>query len=165
MKKKQLFSKDEYNQAYRYAISLCGNPDDAFDLVQTSFERLLKRGIQELDNPKLYLYRIIRNRFIDTCRQKKNWKFNEFHDESNIVHLNTHQFDDVLVAEGEVERLLQDVSPEDRELLYLSAVEGYSVTEISDFSGTPRGTILSRLHRLKLRIRKKFQANTVEGGK
>lgn len=165
MRKKQLFSKDEYNQAYRYSISLCNDPDEAFDLLQASFERLLKRGVDELENPKLYLYKIIRNRFIDTCRQKKNWKFNEFHDETNIVHLNGNHFEDVIIAKDEVQHILVDVSPEDRELLYLSAVEGYSVTEISELSGTPRGTLLSRLHRLKLRIKKQFQANTVEGGK
>lgn len=160
--KKQIFSKDEYNQAYRYCISLCNNPDEAYDLLQTSFEKILKRGVDDLENPKLYLYKIIRNRFIDICRKQKNWQLNEYRDESNVVHLNVPYFDDLLADKEEVARLLKNTSPEERELLYLSAVEGYSITEISKFSGTPRGTLLSKLHRLKLRIRKQFQANSAE---
>lgn len=160
--KKQIFTKDEYNQAYRYSISLCNDPDEAFDLLQASFEKLLKRGLDSLDNPKLYLYRIIRNQFIDNCRKNKTWKFNEFHEETNVFHLDADRFDDVLIARDEVERLLEHVSPFDRELLYLSAVEGYSLTEISELIDTPRGTLLSRLHRMKLKIKKQFQANTAE---
>ncbi len=159
---KKIFSEDEYNQAYRYSISLCGDPDEAFDLLQTSFEKLLKKGIKELDNPKLYLYRIIRNQFIDNCRKNKNWRFNEFHEESNIIHLNSDRFDDILATKDEVARLLKSITPSEKELLYLSAVEGYSVTEMSELSGTPRGTILSKLHRLKIRIKKQFPNNSAE---
>ncbi|MBU2511033.1 sigma-70 family RNA polymerase sigma factor [bacterium] len=158
----KIFSEDEYNQAYRYSISLCGDQDEAFDLLQTSFEKLLKKGVKELDNPKQYLYRIIRNQFIDNYRKNKNWKFNEFNEESNIIHLNSDRFDDVLATEDEVAQLMKSISPSERELLYLSAVEGYSITEMSELSGTPRGTLLSKLHRLKMRIKKQFPNNSAE---
>ena len=160
--KNKIFSEDEYNQAYRYCISLSGDPDEAFDLLQASFEKLLKRGVEDLESPKLYLYRIIRNQFIDLRRKDKTWRFNEFHEETNIIHLNSDRFDDILATKDEVETLMKSMSPEERELIYLSAVEGYSVTEMSELSGTPRGTLLSKLHRLKLRLKKQFPNKTAE---
>ena len=37
-------------------------------------------------------------------------------------------------------------------MLYLWAVEEYTVDEIALLTETPRGTLLSRLHRLKKRV-------------
>ena len=158
----KIFSKTEYNQAYRYCISLCRDPDEAFDLLQSSFEKLLKKGVDHLDNPKMYLFRIIHNEFIDRCRKRKKMTFTEYHDESNIVQLGGNQLENLIIDKDEVSRIMKTIDSSERELLYLSVVEGYSVSEISELSGTPRGTLLSRLHRLKLKIKKRFQANTAE---
>ncbi len=158
----KLFTKSEYNQAYRYAISLCNDPDEAFDLLHTSFEKILKRGVEHLDNPKVYLFRIIRNEFIDRYRRRKKMQLSEFNDELAVVQLDENQLEKLIINKDEVSHILADVNPIDRELLYLSVVEGYSISEISELNGTPRGTLLSKLHRLKLKIRKKFQANTAE---
>jgi RNA polymerase sigma-70 factor (ECF subfamily) len=158
----KIFSKTEYNQAYRYSISLCNDPDEAFDLLHTSFEKLLKKGVDHLDNPKTYLFRIIRNEFIDRCRRRKKMNLREFHDETTVVQLDENQLENLIINKDEVSHILADIDPTERELLYLSVVEGYSITEISELNGTPRGTLLSKLHRLKLRIKNKFQANTAE---
>lgn len=158
----KIFTKAEYNQAYRYSISLCNDPDEAFDLLQSAFEKLLRKGIGQMDNPKMYLFKIIRNEFIDRCRKRKKMALTEFHEETNIVQLESHQLENLIVERDEVDRMLAELNPDERELLYLSAIEGYSISEISEFSGTPRGTLLSKLHRLKLKIKKKFQANTAE---
>jgi len=42
--------------------------------------------------------------------------------------------------------------PSPRELLYLWAVEEYTSKELADLFNVPPGTILSRLHRLKIKI-------------
>jgi len=158
----KLFSKTEYNQSYRYCISLCKDPDEAFDLLQASIEKLLRKGIDNLDNPKMYLFRIIRNEFIDRCRRRKKMTLVEYHDESNVVQLDSNQLENLIINKDEINRIMENVDPSERELLYLSVVEGYSISEISKLSGTPRGTLLSKLHRLKLKIRNRFQANTGE---
>jgi RNA polymerase sigma-70 factor (ECF subfamily) len=158
----KIFTKAEYNQAYRYSISLSNDPDEAFDLLQSSFEKLLKKGVNQMDNPKMYLFRIIRNEFIDRCRKRKKMPLTEYHEETNIVQLESHQLENLIVNRDEVDHMLAELNPDERELLYLSAIEGYSISEISEFSGTPRGTLLSKLHRLKLKIKKKFQTNTAE---
>lgn len=50
--------------------------------------------------------------------------------------------------------LLSHLRPEDRELLYLSAVEGHTAAELAEATGRPRGTILSQLFRAKKKLRR-----------
>lgn len=61
------------NRAYRYALSLTHNKDDAFDLVQNTYLKLVKKN-----KPLLISYFIttLRNQFIDDIRRDKlklNW--------------------------------------------------------------------------------------------
>jgi RNA polymerase sigma-70 factor (ECF subfamily) len=130
--------------------------------LHSSFEKLLKRGVDDLESPKRYFFRIIKNEFLDRYRKRKKLSFTEYHDDSNIVQLNGSQLEDLIIDRDQVDRIMEDIKPEERELLYLSVVEGFSVTEISEISGTPRGTLLSKLHRLKLKLKNKFQASTAE---
>jgi DNA-directed RNA polymerase specialized sigma24 family protein len=53
----------------------------------------------------------------------------------------------------ELASALQQLRPDERELLYLSAVEEYSANEIAKLTHKPRGTILSILHRTKKKLR------------
>lgn len=61
--------------------------------------------------------------------------------------------ENVLMNQQEVQQLTELLSTEENELLYLWAVEEYSTGEIAHIYQQPRGTILSKLHRLKNRIR------------
>ena len=53
-----------------------------------------------------------------------------------------------------LESLLEHVDPMDREILYMWAVEDRSFEEISQITSIKRGTLLSRIHRLKAKIKK-----------
>ncbi|MEM9776786.1 MAG: sigma factor-like helix-turn-helix DNA-binding protein, partial [Chloroflexota bacterium] len=53
----------------------------------------------------------------------------------------------------QLESALAQLQDDVREMLYLSAVEGYSVTELAELTQRPRGTILSLLHRTKKSLR------------
>jgi len=61
-----------------------------------------------------------------------------------------------LIQQEEVEHLLRDLKSNERELLYLWAVEGYTAQEISDLQGGGRGTWLSKIYRIKLKLRNKW---------
>jgi len=155
-----MFHKDELNRFYRYAMSLSQNEDLAYDLLQGAIERYLKKASSSIENPSAYLKMIIRNLFIDHERRKKVVPMisiendeildNELH---HIEPIDDRSMDDVLMDQQEIEQLTKTLAPEENELLYLWAVEEYSTSEISVITKQPRGTILSKLHRLKLRIR------------
>ena len=58
-----------------------------------------------------------------------------------------------LAAQDEMDAALERLRPEEREALYLAAVEGYTASEIAKLTDRPRGSVLSLLHRAKARLR------------
>ncbi len=151
-----MFTKVDLNQYYRYCLSLTKNEDDAYDLLQTGLEKYLKKNGTHIDQPKSYLYRIFRNQFIDNVRKNKRWGIEEYQDKSNVALIKTELFDDLMIHQDEADTILAHLPPNDRELLFLWAVEEFTVQEIADFMEVPKGTLLSRLHRIKRKLREKI---------
>ncbi len=147
-------TKEEFNHAFRYSLSLTKNEEDAFDLLQSGFEKFIKHDGFNTKNPRAYLFRIIRNQLIDDKRKNIRWQFEEFSEEKNkIALLNINGLDDLWIEAEEIGQIYELLSAPERELIYLWAVEEYTVQEISDLMNVPRGTLLSKLHRLKKKLR------------
>jgi RNA polymerase sigma-70 factor (ECF subfamily) len=54
--------------------------------------------------------------------------------------------------------VLQELAPEDRELLVLKHLEGLTYGELAQRLGVPAGTVMSRLYHARRRFREKFTA-------
>ena len=52
--------------------------------------------------------------------------------------------------------------PDEREVLFLAAVEGYTAQEIGEMTERPRGTVLSLLHRARQRVRNTLELDAQE---
>ncbi|KAK3608805.1 hypothetical protein CHS0354_006846 [Potamilus streckersoni] len=152
--------KEDFKKMYNYSLSLTKNEDSAYDLLQTSLEKFYNKNGDELEYPTSYLYRIIKNQFIDEQRRKVRWKYDDIDDVkySNVLASSENVLQD-LVTNEETELMLSYLKPEERELLYLWAVEGYTVQAISEQVNSPKGTILSRLHRIKKKIKDRMRKN------
>ena len=153
-----MFTQDELNQLYRYALSLSAQEDVAYDLLQAALERYLKKS-PVAEKSLAYLKIIIRNLYIDLQRRSKTLPMVSI-ESDEVVHIepvDISLLDDLLINEQAVEQLTAMLSSEENELLYLWAVEEYTVDEISVMFHKPRGTVLSKLHRLKQRIRKQVE--------
>ena len=127
---------------FRYALSLAHNEPDAEDLVQEAWLRLARRG-GEMN--RALLLRTVRNLFIDQYRRHQLVVFEPF-DEKNSPE---PDFPEVI---DDLEPALATLRPEEREALFLNAVEGYTAQEIAEFTGRPRGTVLSLIHRGKRKM-------------
>jgi len=154
-----MFEKKELNQLYRYALSLCQKEDVAYDLLQTALERYLSKSARPVDKPLAYLKTIIRNLYFDIERHNKvvpmiSIESDEF---AHIDQADDMSMDDILINQQEVQELIALLNSEENELLYLWAVEEYTVDEIARMYQKPRGTVLSKLHRLKKRIRQHIE--------
>src|SRR5262249_42498320 len=62
------------------------------------------------------------------------------------------------LADSEILRALRDLPEEFRMAVYLADIEGYAYKEIAEIMGTPIGTVMSRLHRGRGRLRDKLAA-------
>ena len=136
-------------QGYRYALALAHDETDAEDLLHDAWLRLHGAGKSP---DKAYFLRIIRNLFIDRTRQRRLIPLTGQAAETN----ETDQVDDSLleVDRESLRRALGELRAEERESLYLQAVEGYTAQEIADLSGQSRGTVLSLIHRAKIKMRR-----------
>lgn len=166
-----MFNKDELNQLYRYALSLSADEQMAYDLVQSGIERYLKKisnSAVTINDPvektPALLKTIIRNCYFDLLRHQKVVPMVsiDVEDESSLETyiglVDNDEMADLLINQQEVQQLISDLSVQENELLYLWAVEEHTVEEISRIYAKPKGTILSKLHRLKKRIRVQWQA-------
>lgn len=152
------FSKLLLNELYRYALSLCQQSEQAYDLVQSSCEKVLRQKVEQA-RLKAYMMACIRNEYFDQFRRfKLALVVDEKLQNEQLVNEEVvlQQLDNIMIDKQHVTIILEKLSIVERELLYLWAVEGFSMQEIAIQTNTARGTLLSRLSRLKKRLQNEF---------
>lgn len=155
-----MLSEADYQNLFKYSVALTGNEDDGFELLQQALENCIRAqsGTSDgfsIDKPMAYIRKSIKNLYIDRLR---HWqKFQQVNYEAcelePILLNETPTLEDVLMTKQEFQFCWSLMSVDERELMYLSAIEGYTVQEIADDLGLRKGTVLSKLHRLKTRLR------------
>ena len=160
-----MFSLEELNIFFRYCIVLTGNEDSGSDLLQSCLEKYVKLDDSGIKDTKAYFRRMIRNQFIDDQRKDDNQQLYEFDEESTVVQIDMRALDDIIVNREQTELILSMLNPHEREILFLWAVEGFTVKEIARDLHIPQGTLLSRLHRLKLKIKNQLGVSRKKGTK
>jgi RNA polymerase sigma-70 factor (ECF subfamily) len=152
--------KQELQLLYRYCLSLINDKDNAFDLLQSSIEKWLRANVTEPRGIG-YLRKIIRNQFIDEYRKGKVIAFEPLND-LYLEDANTeYSIEQMMIDDQEVDELMNKLTGVERETLFLWAVMEYSASEIARETSEPRGTILSRLHRIKLKATASGHYDTV----
>ncbi len=151
-----------YGTAYR----LARNAEDAEDLVQETYLRAYRSFDQFRPgtNLKAWLFRILKNAFINEYRKRKarpqqeNFGDIEESFESRIEDSTRESIknpeDEVLATslDENVQRALDDLPPDYRMAVLLSDLEGFSYQEIADILEVPIGTVMSRLYRGRKRL-------------
>ncbi|WP_240422766.1 sigma-70 family RNA polymerase sigma factor [Leucobacter sp. wl10] len=156
------------DQLYGAAMKMTRNPQDAQDLVQETFLKAYSAfaSFQEGTNLKAWLYRIMTNSYINTYRKKQREPYLGAVDDLEDWQLGGAESTTAMSARSaEAEAIDRtpatvvtdalNALPEDfRMAVYLADVEGFSYQEIADIAGVPIGTVMSRLHRGRARLRK-----------
>lgn len=139
----------------RYAISLCRSPTNADDLVQTACEKAFARKDQFVSGTRLdaWLFRILRNSWIDQLRrQKKFGNEADIDDEAANLKIDGAAIVENRLALHEVANVIMSLPDQQREIVMLICVEGLSYKDASELLGIPIGTIMSRLARARVEI-------------
>ncbi len=148
----QSISDDQLQRAYRYAMSLTNDHDVAMDIVHTAYVKILGRGASGIKNVQGYFFRCIRNTFIDKKRFDHRWLISSDDPEDNGIDISTITLESTVINQDLLKHVWIKFNPLERELLYLWAIEEYTIDEISDLTETPRGTLLSRIHRIRKKV-------------
>ena len=150
-----MFDKEMLQKLYRYSYSLTCDEHDAYDLLQTSLEKFIKSNVAA-NKPVAYVKKIIYNRFIDECRRKKIVQFENLEEAILPVDFDVQTLDELLVNENMTKQILQSLEPDEREIMYCWAIEGFSTSEIATKLNKPKGTILSKIYRMRKKVIKQF---------
>ncbi len=137
-----MFDDKTLNNLYRYGHALCGQSDLAYDLVHDAIEKMLQKTF--ILNKVAYAKKTMRNKYFDLMKSKATTTSSLLEEENLTSDWN--KFRDQKL---DLETLLKKIPDLDRELLYLWAVEEYTTAEMSTLLDIPKGTITSRLKRLR----------------
>ena len=146
-----------YNTAYRMTRSA----EDAEDLVQETYFKAYKYydKFEEGTNLKAWLFKILKNTFINNYRRKKleprSVDFAEIEDsfERIVRRDNNDQAVDpeseffTGVLDDDVRKALESLPYDYRMVVILADLEDFSYKEIADILDCPVGTVMSRLYR------------------
>lgn len=150
-----MFDDATLHGLYRYGLSLTNEPARAYDLLHDALERYLGReqSGKAVETPQYYVRRIMRNRFIDELRRQRRFPLQSLEQlDDSTAAAGFQSLDDLLITQQRTESIWAQLNPLERELLHLWAVEEFTAEEIARQTDTPRGTILSRIHRLRKKL-------------
>lgn len=158
-------------ELYNFALRLTGNRPEAEDLLQESYFKAYKYFHQLRDRGKFkeWIFQITANQFKNFLRKKK--KENTFyHDDSEQVFVEREKPSrnpDELFMQSDRSSVVQKafgfISPKMRSVLVLFEIEGYSIEEVSDTLGISRGTVKSRLHYARRKLKEILVSGPMEG--
>jgi RNA polymerase sigma-70 factor (ECF subfamily) len=146
---------DHLDRMFRVAWALCGSREEAEDLVQDTYARVLARPrIVRNEDDLPYLLRVLRNTFISRHRAasrrpaKADFEFEElaFPDARRgadpLLAVETHEVFDAIAA----------LPTEFRDVIAAIDIAGLSYGEAARALGLREGTVTSRLHRARTRV-------------
>jgi RNA polymerase sigma factor (sigma-70 family) len=133
---------------FRFAMALTHHRQDSEDLTQDAWVRLCRRYGRVTSRAALFT--TIRHLFIDRCRRARIVTFCELDD---IPPALAEPESIMTGTVPDLDGLLKELQPGEREAIYLHYVEGHTAEEIGIITHRPRGTILSLLHRAFKKLR------------
>ena len=157
-----------FDAMYNFAFRLTYDEDNAKDLVQDTYLKAYRfaESFQEGTNAKAWLYRILKNSFINDFRKKskepskvdyqevENFYNSENVDEEKTVDLRIDAVRDMIG--DEVSQALSSLAVDFRTVIILCDLEGFTYDELSKILDIPIGTVRSRLHRARNLLKEKL---------
>lgn len=145
-----------YQLAWRFTRSQA----DAEDLVQDLMLKLYPRQdeLEKIENLRAWLAKVLYRQYVDQLRLKSrtpvdlvNTELEEDEEQEFPISNQPEQEQAQLMVQ--IERLLPQLNDDQRVLLILHDVEGYTFNEIQAMTDTPVGTLKSRLNRARKKLR------------
>ncbi len=148
---------------YRFAYRLTGSKAEAEDLFQDVLVKLFGRldDLVKIEEPGSWTSRVLYNHFVDNRRRFARQRLVTV-DEGQLPPGGVDSLPGGDSPEHNAERLdniirldmaLAELSEDHRLVVLLHDTEGYKLKEIQEITGDPVGTLKSRLHRARARLR------------
>ena len=137
----------------RFACALVGNRNDGDDLVQSTLEKLMTKGVPNDVNLKAWSFRVCRNLRIDAIRSSEvRARLDPEYVGRTPLHEDGERAMISKLTLIDVNQAMEDLPVDQRAALALVALEGYSYSEAAEMLDVSIGTIMSRVHRARHKL-------------
>lgn len=169
--KQEIFDKEfmpQINAMYNFAYRLTLERDDAKDLLQDTYLKAYRfiDSFQQGTNAKAWLFRILKNSFINDYRKKSKEPAKVDYQEVETYY-NSEEVDRQITPDLRVESLgnmigdeisnaLNALDVDFRTVIILCDLEGFKYEEMAKILDIPIGTVRSRLHRARNLLKEKL---------
>ena len=152
-----------HENLYRFAFSLAGNPDDAAELTQEAYVRLLTKGSQlrDLAKAKTWLFTTLYRIFAGWKRHENRFQHLEIISVQDEIPALTPEIADEVDGETAMETALE-LEEHFRAPLVLYYLQSLTYREIAEVLDIPIGTVMSRLSRGKDLLRQRMASRKVK---
>jgi len=146
--------------------------EDAEDILQDVFYQFIAGfdDIVMIDRVSAWLFKSVRNKIIDKRRKKKPESFSDMKIINDEEDDDDEVFEDIIASLGytpedlflydefneEMNKALDSLPPEQKDIFIMSENEGFSFKEISEITGLNVNTLLSRKYYAVNQLRKKL---------
>jgi RNA polymerase sigma factor (sigma-70 family) len=152
-----------HHDLYRFAYSLAGNADDACELTQEAYYRLLSndRQLRDPTRIKAWLFTTLYRVFLGQKRRSTRFPHLTIssveHELPVLTPEMVNEIDGLLVMES-----LLEIDEHHRTPLALFYLQNLSYREIAEILDVPIGTVMSRLSRGKVALRDHLAARAAQ---
>jgi RNA polymerase sigma-70 factor (ECF subfamily) len=156
--------KEHHALVFRAAYRVTGNADDAEDVLQTVFLRLMKRdtAAEPIGNMASFLHRAAVNAALDLMRNRQNIRNIPLDELEPVLAEPAHRSPDRIQTAGEIREWLRGalsrLNPRIAEMFMLRFFDGKDNPEIAQLLNTTPGTVAVTLSRTRDRLEKEFRA-------
>ena len=142
---------DQYSpKIYRYAIRLLGDDNQAEDCVSETFSRFLN-ALQQGGGPKAhlqaYLFRIAHNWITDQYRSQSPVSLDPDGPLEPVSDLDPQVIAEDSLLRDRIRGALKEITPDQRQVIMLKYLEGWSNVEVAKAVNKPVGAVKSLQHR------------------
>ena len=147
---------DHLDRLYRAAWALCGSREDAEDLVQETYARVLRRPrMLRRDEDLAYLLRVLRNTFLNARRTaSRRPQQAPLPDDAPIAEQQSTVQPDAAAEASELFEAIAGLPDDFRDVIVAVDVVGLSYGEAARAFKTKEATVTSRLYRARERVAK-----------
>ena len=155
--------RENHAMVFRAAYRVTGNANDAEDVLQTVFLRMLKRdpGAEPVGNIASFLHRAAVNAALDLVRSRQNIRNIPLDELEPVLADPAHRRPDRVHSSGEIREWLRGalsrLNPRIAEMFMLRFFEGKENPEIARLLNTTPGTVAVTLSRTRDRLEKEYQ--------
>lgn len=148
------------DKLYRYALKILRNVDDAEDVVQEVMIKLWKKrdDISHIDNKEAWCMTVTRNLSIDKIRKRRDTSqdITEYHfisDRAPTPDIITEDKESLSI----VMKVLNELPENQREIIHLRDVEGYTYKEIANLTTYTEDQVKVNLFRARQKLRARLK--------